>query len=61
MNLNYIPLEPLPWRCPCGAHAEKKYSLCRKCEARDVWQRRKVRRPHRVRRTFRRLFRTVTK
>ncbi|GAA4514101.1 hypothetical protein GCM10023191_082170 [Actinoallomurus oryzae] len=60
MNLYYNPIDPLPWRCPCGAHAERKYSLCRKCSARDTWRRRTVR-PRRVRRTFRRIFRAVTK
>jgi hypothetical protein len=60
MNFNYLPFEPLPWRCPCGAHAAKRYSLCRKCEAREVWRRRTVR-PQRVRRTLRRLFRAVAK
>jgi hypothetical protein len=60
MNLYYNPIDPLPWRCPCGAQAEKKYSLCRKCQARDAWQRRTAR-PRRIRRTFRRLFKAVTK
>ncbi|MDN3355850.1 hypothetical protein [Actinomadura sp. DC4] len=60
MNLYYSPLDPLPWRCPCGAHAEKKYGLCRKCNSRDAWQRH-VARPRRVRRTFRRLFQAVSK
>lgn len=60
MNLYYSPLEPLPWRCPCGAHAERKYSLCQKCSARDIWRRRRIR-PRRARRTFRRLFRAVSK
>ena len=60
MNLYYNPLDPLPWRCPCGAHAERKYSLCRKCNARDTWQRRTAR-PRRVRRAFRRIFGVVSR
>jgi hypothetical protein len=60
VNLFYHPIEPLPWRCPCGAHAERKYSLCRKCSDRDTWQRHTVR-PCRIRRTFHRFFRAVTK
>lgn len=60
MNLNYLPFEPLPWRCPCGAHAAKKYGLCRKCEARDTWQRRTAR-SRRFRHTLRRLFWVVAK
>lgn len=61
MNLYYSSLEPLPWRCPCGAHAERKYSLCQKCSARDAWRRRRTRPRGGVRRTVRRLFRAVGK
>jgi hypothetical protein len=27
-------------QCPCGAIAEHRYGLCRKCQARAAWRRR---------------------
>jgi hypothetical protein len=55
MHLHPIPLDDWPWHCPCGARAQRRYSLCRKCQARAAWWRRNRRsrhviRPHRVHR-----------
>jgi hypothetical protein len=55
MHLHPIPLDGWPWHCPCGARAQRRYSLCRKCQARAAWWRRNRRsrhviRPRRVRR-----------
>ena len=52
MHHSLRPLDDWSWRCPCGARAEEKYGLCRKCRARAAWRRRTTR-PRRVRRTFR--------
>ena len=30
-------------QCPCGAVADRPYSLCRKCQARMAWQRKAMR------------------
>jgi hypothetical protein len=30
-------------QCPCGAVADRPYSLCRKCQARVAWRRKAMR------------------
>lgn len=60
MHLQYRPLDTWAWQCPCGARAEDKYGICRKCQARAAWRRRTMR-PRRVRRTARRVLGAVTK
>lgn len=33
MHLQRRPLDTWAWQCPCGARAEDKYGICRKCQA----------------------------
>ncbi|GAB3979213.1 hypothetical protein GCM10029978_073990 [Actinoallomurus acanthiterrae] len=56
MHLRALLLDNRSLQCPCGARAERRFDLCRKCRARAAWLRRtaRARRGTRVRRTFRR-------
>jgi hypothetical protein len=46
MRLDYTTvIRDWPSRCPCGAAAAERYGLCRKCQARATWTRRKARSP----------------
>ena len=37
------PLDDWRWHCPCGAHSNRMYGLCSKCQARAAWWRRTTR------------------
>jgi hypothetical protein len=43
MRIDYTTvIRDWPARCPCGATAAHRYGLCRKCQARATWKRRKA-------------------
>jgi hypothetical protein len=61
MRLDYTTvIRDWPTRCPCGAAAAERYGLCRKCQARAYYSRRKERRHH-VRSTARRISRRAAR
>ena len=47
MRIDYTTvIRDWPTHCPCGAAAAERYGLCRKCQARAYYSRRKERRHH---------------
>jgi len=51
MHIDYTAapfIRDWPARCPCGADAAHRYGLCRKCQARATWRRRKAPTRHRL-------------
>lgn len=62
MRLDYtIVIRDWPRRCPCGVTAAHRYGLCRKCQARAVWRRRKAPARHRATSTARRISRRAAR